>query len=160
MPLLVVGPYRAEDAYHRQVQASASSEVLFPGSIYETSRLSALRFHAALYLHGHTVGGTNPSLVESMAAGNAVAAHDNPYNRWVAGTGNSYFSSTDDLAELLDALLPDEGRRQEMGRFSRARFQQEFTWAQIGDQYERALLASLNQGSPRSVEASKAGSSA
>ena len=57
-------------------------------------RLRALRFHSLGYLHGHTVGGTNPSLVEAMAAGNAVVAHDNPYNRWVAGDGALYFAES------------------------------------------------------------------
>ena len=46
--------------------------------------MQALRFHSLGYVHGHTVGGTNPSLVEALGAGNPVIAHDNPYNRWVA----------------------------------------------------------------------------
>ena len=49
----------------------------FLGAIYDPDKVAALRYHCAAYLHGHTVGGTNPSLVEAMAAGNAVVAHDN-----------------------------------------------------------------------------------
>ncbi len=141
--LLVVGPYTDTDAYHREVRAAASSEVIFPGAIFDTERLGALRFHSALYLHGHTVGGTNPSLVEAMAAGNPVVAHNNSFNRWVAGTGNAYFTGEDDLASLLDGLLDDRQRLDAMGRFSRSRYRAEFTWEHIGEQYERALRSAM-----------------
>jgi glycosyltransferase involved in cell wall biosynthesis len=126
--------------------------VQFPGAIFDPARLSALRHHAGVYLHGHTVGGTNPSLVEAMAAGNAVVAHDNVYNRWVAGEGNAYFTGTDDLAGLLDRLLPDTERRRAMGAASRARHQAEFTWSHIGDQYEVALRAAMDRRRHRQPE--------
>lgn len=139
MRLLVVGPYGDDDPYHVAVKAAASDEVLFPGAIFEPDRLRSLRYHCALYLHGHTVGGTNPSLVEAMAAGNAVVAHDNRYNTWVAGAENAYFSGSRDLDVVLTDLVDDAPRRQAMGRASRARFQDEFTWEKIGAQYEQAL---------------------
>ena len=102
---------------------------------------------------------TNPSLVEAMAAGNAVVAHDNRYNTWVAGPDNAYFTGTDDLDAHLCDLVGDAPRRQRMGHASRARFRDEFTWQLIGAQYEKALntalktsrasSASLTQGAPR-----------
>jgi glycosyltransferase involved in cell wall biosynthesis len=152
MPLLVVGPFTDDEPYPNEVRAAASAEVQFPGAIFDPARLSALRHHAGVYLHGHTVGGTNPSLVEAMAAGNAVVAHDNVYNRWVAGEGNAYFTGTDDLAGLLDRLLPDTERRRAMGAASRARHQAEFTWSHIGDQYEVALRAAMDRRRPRRLE--------
>ncbi|TDN90823.1 DUF1972 domain-containing protein [Microbacterium sp. BK668] len=143
MPLVVVGPYGADDRYQAEVMRAASREVLFPGAIFDAERLQSLRFHAAVYLHGHTVGGTNPSLVEAMAAGNAIVAHDNPYNTWVAGPDNAYFSDSESLARILRVLLGDDGRRRRMGASSRRRFLDEFTWARIGAQYEQALLDGL-----------------
>lgn len=145
LPLLVVGPYGEDDLYQAQVRAAASDEVVFPGSIFEPGRINALRFHTALYLHGHTVGGTNPSLVEAMSAGNPVVAQDNVYNRWVAGAGNEYFNDADDLAALLDEILPDAQRRRRMGEASRRRFAEEFTWDVIGDQYEVALRDAMTR---------------
>jgi glycosyltransferase involved in cell wall biosynthesis len=156
MPLLVVGPYAEDDPYARQVRAAASVEVRFPGPIFDPDRLSALRFHAAWYLHGHTVGGTNPSLVEAMAAGNAVVAHGNVYNRWVAGPDNVYFTTAEDLSTLLDDLVLDAGRRRAMGETSRARYRAEFTWERIGHQYEEALLTAL-QGRARRTAAVRKG---
>jgi glycosyltransferase involved in cell wall biosynthesis len=155
MPLVVIGPYVGEDLYARQVRAKASPEVRFPGPIFDHARLSALRFHAGLYLHGHTVGGTNPSLVEAMAAGNAVVAHGNVYNRWVAGPGSAYFTSEDDLAVLLDSVVSDERRRLEMGTSSRERHRADFTWERIGDQYEEALLTAQRRRSAQAADARK-----
>lgn len=143
MPLVVVGPYTDSDPYHLAVRSAASEEVRFPGAIFDADRLQALRFHSAVYLHGHTVGGTNPSLVEAMGAGNAVIAHDNRYNAWVAGADNAFFQDADDLAGVLDDVLDDPERRRRMGAASRARFREEFTWDHIGAQYEQALLTAL-----------------
>ncbi|MET0811957.1 MAG: DUF1972 domain-containing protein [Microbacterium sp.] len=143
MPLLIVGPYSTDDEYQAAVMAAASSEVVFPGSIFDADRLQALRFHAALYLHGHTVGGTNPSLVEAMAAGNAIVAQDNAYNSWVAGPDNAYFRDAVDLEAILDDLLDDPARRRRMGEASRARFRAEFTWEKIGSEYEESLRTAL-----------------
>ena len=80
MKLVVLGRYDPEMSYHKQVMDAASDEVMFPGAIYDKATVSALRFHSALYAHGHQVGGTNPSLVEAMGAGSAVLAHGNHFN--------------------------------------------------------------------------------
>ncbi|MCA0295779.1 MAG: DUF1972 domain-containing protein [Actinobacteria bacterium] len=141
--LVVVGGYDPSDPYHAEVLAAASDQVLFPGSIYEPERLRALRLHSAMYLHGHTVGGTNPSLVEAMAAGNAVLAHDNPYNRWVAGEGAVYFRTAGDVADRLDEVLSDPERLAALGRASRERHGEEFTWEHVAGQYEELLLEVL-----------------
>lgn len=143
IPLVVLGAFAADDPYHAQVQSAASPEVRFPGAIYDLDEVSALRFHSRVYVHGHTVGGTNPSLVEAMAAGNAVIAQNNVYNRFVAGAGNRYFDGATDLAELFDLLLDDRGALSSMGAFSRSRFESEYTWEHIGDLYEKALLTAV-----------------
>lgn len=152
MPLLVVGPYEAHEPYAAAVMAASSDEVLFPGAIFEAERLSSLRHHAGIYLHGHTVGGTNPSLVEAMAAGNAVVAHRNVYNTWVAGEDNEYFSDTPDLAGILDHLVDDVPRLRAMGAASRERYRSEFTWSKIGTLYESALREALRRRNPKHAE--------
>lgn len=145
MPLVVLGTFTRDDAYHREVLEAAGDEVTFPGAIYDPATVQALRFHSALYLHGHTVGGTNPSLVEAMAAGNAVVAHDNAYNRWVVDKGGWYFRDAAHLDYVVTTLLADPGLRERMGAHSRRRFEAEFTWERIGSQYEDALLRALRR---------------
>ena len=90
--LVVLGNFeKANPEYRKRVFEAASAEVLFPGAIYESQTLHALRYFAVAYVHGHRVGGTNPSLVEALGAGSPVIAHDNKFNRWVAGDKNLFF---------------------------------------------------------------------
>lgn len=138
--LVVLGDYDPEDDYQRQVLEIASDEVRFVGAIFDQSVVAALRYHSRFYLHGHTVGGTNPSLVEAMAAGNPVIAHSNPYNTWVAGDAGRFFTSTEDLVGLFDQLIDDAPTLESMSSAARARHLSAFTWDRICDQYERALL--------------------
>lgn len=145
--LAVLGTYTpGTDDYHRAVLAAASDEVVFLGSIYDPDELKALRFHSVAYLHGHTVGGTNPSLVEAMAAGNAIVAHDNAYNRWVAKDGGVYFRTADDVRDLLDDLLASDTRLRELSAASLRRHAEEFTWERVAGQYEDLLRRYLPAG--------------
>lgn len=146
--LVVLGKYDPEHAYQWAVQAAASEEVLFAGAIYDKAVVQALRYYALFYVHGHQVGGTNPSLVEALGAGNAVLAHDNPYNRWVAGEGGVYFQDEDACAEWIDRLLhaadsappSDDGALlARLRRAAQERHAQTFTWKIVLKDYEQLL---------------------
>ena len=139
MHLVVLGKYEAAHAYQQAVMAAASAEVLFVGAIYDKTVVQALRFFARFYVHGHQVGGTNPSLVESLGAGNAVLAHDNPYNRWVAADSALYFSDREDCAAKIACLLDDAPLVQRLKVASRLRHQAQFTWNKVLETYERLL---------------------
>lgn len=138
--LAVLGNYDERNAYHRAVRSAASDEVRFLGAIYDKPVVQALRFHSAAYIHGHQVGGTNPSLVEALGAGNAVIAHDNRFNRWVAGAGAAYFSSAQQFSVVLDELLADQDALPRLSAAAVARFEQGLTWPQILSTYEAMLL--------------------
>ena len=139
--LLLLGDYQpATDDFHRRVVDAASDEVVFAGAIYDPATVGALRYHGLAYLHGHTVGGTNPSLVEALAATNAVIAHDNKYNRWVAGDGALYFSDADGVDRAVDALLHDPPLRAKLGDASFQRYLEEFTWEKVAGEYEALLI--------------------
>jgi len=139
--LVILGNYDPKsDDYHRRVREAASEEVLFPGSIYDPAVTRALRFHSLAYLHGHTVGGTNPSLVEAMGAGNAIIAHDNPYNRWVADAGALYFTDAASADAQLTRVIDDPLLRHRLSSASRQRHQAVFTWDRVARQYEELLL--------------------
>ncbi|MEP6842630.1 MAG: DUF1972 domain-containing protein [Pseudolysinimonas sp.] len=142
--LAILGEYTPDsDKYHRAVINAASDEVVFLGAVYEPETVQSLRFHSSGYLHGHTVGGTNPSLVEAMAAGNAVVAHDNVYNRWVAQDGALYFADAAGAADQITILLEDADTRARLSAASRRRHAEEFTWEHIAGQYEELLKTQL-----------------
>ncbi|MCU7890880.1 MAG: DUF1972 domain-containing protein [Candidatus Thiodiazotropha sp. (ex Ustalcina ferruginea)] len=139
-PLVVLGNYTPEkNAYHKSVMETAGDEIMFVGAIYDQEVVNALRFHTRLYIHGHQVGGTNPSLVETLGAGSPVLAHDNPFNRWVAGKGAAYFRDEDDCAMQLDRLGSGDAHIDEMRNASRRRHAEEFIWVKVLTAYQKLL---------------------
>lgn len=144
-PLVVVGDVSGVTPYQRRLLALRSHRVLFIGAIYDLAPLTALRAHAAVYLHGHSVGGTNPSLLESMACGCLVIAHDNPYNREVAGAAAEYFSGAPSLARALD-LLRDESpdRLQRRRQAVQDRVRHYYNWDRIADTYAEQIYCGLS----------------
>jgi glycosyltransferase involved in cell wall biosynthesis len=136
--LVVLGKYD-NGAYRRTVREAAGPEVIFPGAIYDTPTLCALRFHSAAYVHGHQVGGTNPSLVEALGAGNAIIAHDNGFNRWVAGDAGLYFKDQAGCAAAIGAVLGDPALAARLRAAARARWEEAFTWPAILTQYQEML---------------------
>lgn len=142
--LVVLGRYSPETVpFHRQVMAAASDEVCFVGAIYDQAIVKALRYHSVAYVHGHQVGGTNPSLVEALGAGNAVIAHDNRFNRWVAGEEMLYFCGADGFSSALEQLLEQSDLCSHMQAAARARFQRDLTWPAVLAQYESLLIEYL-----------------
>lgn len=139
LKLVVLGAYDDRIDYHRRVRAAASHEVLFLGAIYDRSVLAALRRYSRYYVHGHQVGGTNPSLVEALAARNAVIAHDNPFNRWVAGDGAVYFSDEAGCANHLDRLSASTDDLGQMRVRAFSRYTECFTWQRVLEAYESVL---------------------
>jgi glycosyltransferase involved in cell wall biosynthesis len=141
-PLVVLGNFDDGNSYHRSVKAAAVPGVKLLGAIYDRQTVAAMRVHATAYIHGHRVGGTNPSLVEALGAGSAVIAQDNRFNRWVAGPSAMYFADAAGCAMRLDELIADPARLSEMREASRARFHEQFTLDLVHARYE-ALLHSV-----------------
>jgi len=138
--LVVLGQLDDRIPYHAQVRAAASDEVIFPGGIYDPGVVRALRRHARAYLHGHTVGGTNPSLVEALWAGNAVIAHDNAYNRWTAGAAALTFADEAGCEAAISRLIADEVLVARLGSAARLRAAEAFNWRDVLLAYERECL--------------------
>lgn len=146
MKLVVLGNYNAPRPYLRKVRGAASAEVLFPGAIYDKPTLHALRLHARAYVHGHSVGGTNPSLVEALGAANAVLARDNRFNRWVAGSAARYFDDEATCAAGFAALIADEALVAALRREAVHRWAQDFTWDRVLAAYQSLAEECLEAG--------------
>ena len=144
IPLVILGDYSPEsNEFHKAVFEAASDEVQFVGAVYKQDVVQALRFFARFYVHGHTVGGTNPSLVEALGAGSPVLAHNNKFNRWVAGEGACYFSSEDECAEQIKILLKDDDLVASMRKHSFQQIKKKFTRDKVHKAYEQLLLDEL-----------------
>ena len=140
MPLVVLGKYDSKNyEYQKQVLDAGNDEVMFVGVIYDQAVVQALRFYARFYVHGHTVGGTNPSLVEALGAGSPVLAHDNRFNRWVAGEGALFFFDEQTCDRQITKLLQDDELVAKMRGASKMRYLEQFTEDKVYGAYERLL---------------------
>jgi glycosyltransferase involved in cell wall biosynthesis len=137
--LVILGNYDRSRPFEAKVLDAAGDEVVRPGAIYDHAIVASLRYHSIAYIHGHRVGGTNPSLVEALGAGNAIIAHDNPFNRWVAGDAALFFSDADQCAEAIETILADPVRLSTMRSAARARWADGLTWPQVLRQYQDVL---------------------
>lgn len=144
--LVVLGNFDISNPYHNLILNSATENVLFPGAIYDKRIVSALRYYARCYVHGHQVGGTNPSLVEALGASNAIIAHDNKFNKWVAQDAALYFSSVDTAEVLFDRIFSSDELVQSLKDNAKRRFKENFTWDQILSDYEELLLRYTAEG--------------
>jgi glycosyltransferase involved in cell wall biosynthesis len=105
--------------------------------IYDQARLEALRRNACAYVHGHSAGGTNPSLVEAMSSGLAVLAFDVSYNRYTTGHVARYWRTSAELSQLLR-----QAKQSDMAHMALQLSQlaaQHYTWCHVAEQYERVV---------------------
>lgn len=136
-PLVLVGnPGNSFGQY--LVRTYRHEQLNFIGAIYEKDVVNALRHFSALYLHGHSVGGTNPSLLEAMACGCSIAAHDNIFNKAILGQDAFYFAGSDDIKAILDTEpVPPVGSHREKNL---EKLRQLYGWEKIIDAYEKLFL--------------------
>jgi len=99
-PLIIVGGI-LDSEYVKSLLKFSSSKVRFIGGIYNQEELSGLRYSCSAYLHGHSVGGTNPSLLEALGSSNVCICHDNIFNREVTNEEMMYFKNVDECSERI-----------------------------------------------------------
>ncbi len=150
VPLVVLGRLDDDNAYHAAVRAAVGPTVRFLGPVYAPEVVGWLRVHCRAHVHGHQVGGTNPSLVEALGAGSAVIAHDNRFNRWTAGQDQLFFHDVASCQRALERVLHDPARLARARTAARARHAAQFEWAPVLAAYEAVLLAEASTATRRS----------
>ena len=135
--LVLLGDYKPSAPYQAEVLNAADHRVVFLGAIYDRAIVTVLRYYAAAYIHGHTVGGTNPSLVEAMGATSAIIAHDNRFNRGVCADTAVYFHDSSDLSKLIDGT--DTDSLQELKQKVYTRFKDSYTLETVHQKYADVL---------------------
>lgn len=147
LPLLVVGsaPYRSEHIERIEQLAAAEPKIRLLGGVWDQELLDQLYAHARTYIHGHSVGGTNPSLLRAMGAGAFTAAYDVVFNREVLGDTGRFFETPEDLAKVLNASEAEPATTRELARAAQQRAATTYTWDGVAAEYER-LCADLRAG--------------
>jgi glycosyltransferase involved in cell wall biosynthesis len=147
-PLVVVGSAPYSDAYTQRVHALADARVRFLGGIWDQEQLDQLYANCCTYLHGHSVGGTNPSLLRALGAGAAVLAFDVDFNREVAADSGRYFAGPGDVAALVDAAEADP--HEVAGAGTRAReLAKRYDWDDVASGYEQLARRLADRDVPR-----------
>lgn len=141
--LVIVGG-KDNSSYVKSLLKYENHRMLFTGGIYNKQELDSLRAGAFAYLHGHSVGGTNPSLLEAMAAGCICICHDNRFNREVTEGNQFYFRLPPELSREME-LLEQRSHAEfyELKQRSVHRVQQFYSWSRICSTY-RNLFEELH----------------
>ena len=103
--------------------------------------LNALRYGCKAYLHGHSVGGTNPSLLEALGSGNIIIAHDNIFNREVTDNKMFYFKTPEECSEaILKVETISINNRADYKNHAVERIREFYNWERIAQDYYNALI--------------------
>lgn len=140
-PFIVIGNPENKFGKRLQKKYQSNKNIQFIGPVYNLPALNYLREHARLYFHGHSVGGTNPSLLEAMASRACICAHDNVFNKAILEKEAFYFQTSTDITLLLNAELPENcaGRKD----INRKKVLEEFSLDTINSSYESFLESCL-----------------
>ncbi len=142
--ILVIG--NTQNVYGKRMVEKFNDQqrILFAGAVYDTDILHALRAYCSLYFHGHSVGGTNPSLLEAMACGALICAHDNGFNRAVLQEDAFYFYADDDVTEVVNTL--DAKDIQHMTDRNLQKIREHHHWEKIIKSYEQLFIQAYQTG--------------
>jgi len=143
-PLLIVGDSSYNSDFMARLRTLADHRVIFAGRLSDQPKLNALYAGAYIYIHGHEVGGTNPSLLRAMHAGTAPVVLDVSFNTTVVGEiGYVFNKDSGNLARMLEELAgkPDEVRQ--TGERARARAQTHFNWDAVAREHARLFRATV-----------------
>jgi glycosyltransferase involved in cell wall biosynthesis len=138
-PLIVVGSAPYAEEYTRRVHGLGDERVRFLGGVWDQQQLDQLYANCFTYVHGHSVGGTNPSLLRAIGAGAAVLAYDVDFNREVVEAVGRYFSDAAGVAELLERAEGDPATVALEGKRA-SELAERYDWDDVAEGYERLAL--------------------
>ena len=118
--------------------------VHFSGAIFDKNTINALRKFCKLYFHGHSVGGTNPSLLEAMASGAIIASHDNEFNRAVLQNDAFYFKAAAEVEQLCNSMEHTEVTAIIVEK-NLEKIKEQFNWPVIVNEYETMIIDCYNK---------------
>jgi len=138
-PLVMVGQGLYAPDLVRELHSHESA--IFPGALYGAD-YRTLQRHALAYIQATEVGGTHPAMIEAMASGGCVLAHDTPENREVGGDAVRYFRlhPTETLSGMLRECLADHAEMDGFRALARQRAGERYGWDRVTDAYEHLFV--------------------
>lgn len=144
--LIIVG--KTNTPHGKELVAKYGKEpgVRFVGGIYDFKKLNSVRYFSYAYFHGHSVGGTNPSLLEAMASNCFILAHDNIFNRAVLKDNAHYYGSSEGITAMLNDI--DNIAQKDKANFIAGNLEEirnEYSWEKLVDEHEKYFKWLLEQ---------------
>ncbi|MEN9919762.1 MAG: hypothetical protein RL662_2198 [Bacteroidota bacterium] len=134
-PFLVIG--NDTTGYGKKLRKKyPQNQIRFLGAIYNKQHLDNLRCFSSLYFHGHSVGGTNPSLLEAMASKAFIVAHSNCFNKAVLGEDAVFFETWEDISKIIKCEQTLSRQRLLYSESNSTKIINQYTWSAIIEQYE------------------------
>ncbi|MCR5332758.1 MAG: DUF1972 domain-containing protein [Bacilli bacterium] len=139
-PLVLITNVEKNKFYERllkSTQFDKDPRVKFVGTVYDQALLQEIRYNAFAYIHGHSVGGTNPSLLEGLACTDLSMLFDVSFNREVGGDTALYFDSAESFTKLIEDS--EKLSKEEIAKYAKAssqRIKDNYSWESICSKYE------------------------
>ncbi|HIQ25626.1 MAG TPA: DUF1972 domain-containing protein [Persephonella sp.] len=142
-PFIVVGGLKNKYAKYLINKFKSNKNIKFVGGIYDYNKLSTLRWYAKFYFHGHSVGGTNPSLLEAMASNAYIVAHNNIFNKNVLGDDAFFFNNSKDISTIISK--DDDSYREKFIERNRKKIKDIYNWEKVSKEYVKVFKEVLNK---------------
>jgi glycosyltransferase involved in cell wall biosynthesis len=152
--LAIVGDANYRSRFVADLKAAAGDRVRFLGHVNNTEHVKELYCNSYAYIHGHTVGGTNPSLLHALGYGCCILARDNEFNAEVLGGNGLLFEDAADLAQKLSFIEANASVASEYRDRAPARIHAVYNWDRITDQYEELFYQLAAGQDPTRVHSS------
>lgn len=135
-PLILVGKTNTPFAKKLVAKYGQEKSLRFMGGIYDFKKLNSVRKFSYAYFHGHSVGGTNPSLLEAMASECFMLSHDNIFNRAVLSENAYYYNSAEAVTKMLNQIEALSTRKEEIIAANLEVIRTQYSWEHLVDQHE------------------------
>lgn len=145
-PLIIVGKTDTPHGKYLVETYKDYSNVRFAGGIYDFDKIDSIRYFSSAYFHGHSVGGTNPSLLEAMASSCFIIANENIFNKAVLKQEALYFSTEQDVTSILNNLNINITKHKELFITNNLdEIRNEYSWEKLVDQHEKYFKQLIKQ---------------
>ena len=139
LPLVIIGNWKASEyGLNLLSKYAAIDHIHLLDPIYDHKILNQIRSNAYVYIHGHSAGGTNPTLTEAMYLGLPIFAYDVNYNKETTDNKALYYSNSEELQKLIEHLDDDKlnSIREDMFKVA----DKQYRWKTISEQYKELFI--------------------
>lgn len=145
-PLIIVGKTNTPHGKYLVQKYGDEKNVRFVGGIYDFKKLNSVRYFSFAYFHGHSVGGTNPSLLEAMASNCYILAHNNIFNKAVLKENAHYYTSAEEVKWMLNSITDlATSYKEKFIANNLNEIRNEYSWEKLVDEHEKYFKWLLEQ---------------